>query len=161
MTHQKLHNYDEIVANRVVLLALSIRPFPSARVYFFFKCSQGTAVKSPSHKAPWYPALRHSHTVSSLLSLRVIPPPSDHLALRHCGGKCSYSLASHSSLREQWVERQEPWREKIKKKKKLRTDDRLRVVQTTQARYRKKKGGCRAPSWPFVTGNMHSCQTQM
>ena len=87
-------------------------------VCIFLKRSQGAAVKSPSHKAPWYPALRHSQTISRLMSLGLIPPPSDHLALRHCGGKCGYSLASHSSLKEQVVERQEPLREKIKKKKK-------------------------------------------
>lgn len=102
----------------------------------FFKPSQGTTMKSPSHKSPWYPALRHSRTVTSLLSLGLIPPPFDHLALQHCGGKCSYSLASHSSLREQGIERQDPQREKIKKKKKSK--DWRQGKEAMEHTYRKK-----------------------
>lgn len=130
------------------LLALSTQPCPSAPVHFF-KHSKGTAVKSPSHKAPWYQALWHSHIVSSLLSLELIPPPSDHLALRHCGGKCGYSLASHSSLREQGVERQEPLREKIKRKERGTANDRAEV-QSILARYRKKEGGWK--EWEDLDG---------
>lgn len=38
---------------------------------------------------------------NSPLPLRLIPPPSDHLALQHrrAAGGCGYSLGSHSSLR--------------------------------------------------------------
>lgn len=114
LTHQKLHSSDEIVVNRAVLVGAQYTAF-SLCLCAFFKYSQGTSVKSPSHKAPWYPALRHSHTVSSLLSLGLIPPPSDHLALLHCIGKCSYSLSSNSCLRARGRATGDLWERKLKR----------------------------------------------
>ncbi len=66
----------------------------------FVKCSQGKQWNPPATKLHGI-QLYGSDTVTSLCSLGCIPPPSDHLALRHCEGKCGYSPASHSSLREQ------------------------------------------------------------
>lgn len=84
--------------------------FPSAGVHYKPPL-QGAAVKSPSHKAPWYLALPHSRTLASLVS--PVPPPPFLALLALCPlhrqafialwGQCGYSPAFHSSLREQEV----------------------------------------------------------
>lgn len=103
--------YHDIKAQPCCLAAFLalLFSFPSTGVHYK-PPSQG-AVKSPSHKAPWYPALRHSRTLASLVSPVPLPPCLALLSLipLHCQafialwGQCGYSPAFHSSLREQEV----------------------------------------------------------
>lgn len=64
--------YYDIKALPCCLTAL-LFSFPSTGVHYK-PPSEGEAVKSPSHKAPWYPASRHSCTLASLLSPVPLPP---------------------------------------------------------------------------------------